>query len=52
MAIRGVIMACCNCLGYCWYPYKERLGDCCWGVRRHYRPHEDPAFPSYQTSEL
>ena len=45
--IKFAIMACCNCLGLCWYPFKERTLECCDCCGKRMNPHTDPAYQGF-----
>ena len=45
--LKYIFMAIANCLGLCWYPFKERTGDCCDCCGKRLRPHTDPAYGGF-----
>ena len=45
--IKAVIMAIAECLGLCWYPFKERTTECCDCCGKRMNPHTDPAYGGF-----
>ena len=47
-AVSFVFMKICEGIGYCWYPTKERCGECCASCHRCCNEHEDEAFSGFE----
>ena len=43
----GIVMSVANCLGYCWYPMKERAGDYCDCCGKRMNPESDPSYGGF-----
>ena len=47
MSIRCVGLTISNCFGFCCYPIKERLNNCCDGCDTDLNPYKNPNFNPY-----
>ena len=45
--LQFVFMTIANLLGLCWYPFKERGGECCECCGKRMSPHTDPAYGGF-----
>ena len=44
---KAIFMFIANCIGICWYPFKERTTDCCDCCGKRMNPHTDPAYGGF-----
>ena len=44
---KKIVELICEALSYCWYPFKERAGDCCDCCGKRMNPESDPAYGGF-----